>query len=73
MKKLKAAVIGTGGISNVHISGYLAQPEKVELYALCDIDEAKALKQAEKYNVPKERVYTDCMTFLIKNFLKYVG
>jgi len=59
MKKIKAAVIGTGGISEVHISGYLAMPERVELYALCDIDEEKALKKAEKYNVPKERVYTD--------------
>lgn len=59
MKKLKAAIIGTGGISGVHISGYLAQPEKVELYALCDIDYEKALKVAEKHNVPKERVFTD--------------
>ena len=40
MKKLKAAVIGVGGISNEHIGGYLKN-ENVELYAFCDINEAQ--------------------------------
>ena len=40
MAKLKAAIIGTGGISNEHIMAY-QKNENVELYAFCDIDEKK--------------------------------
>lgn len=56
MKKLKVAVIGTGNISNVHISAYLKNGN-VELYALCDINETVLRKAGEKYGV--KRLYTD--------------
>ena len=58
MKKLKAAVIGVGGISNEHIGGYLKN-ENVELYAFCDINEAQLKKMGEKYNIPWERCFLD--------------
>ena len=58
MKKLKAAVIGVGGISNEHIGGYLKN-ENVELYAFCDINEAQLKKMSEKYNIPWERCFLD--------------
>ena len=58
MAKLKAAVIGTGGISNEHIGAYLKN-ENVELYAFCDINEKQLNLMAEKYGVPKERCFLD--------------
>ncbi|MBO5857813.1 MAG: Gfo/Idh/MocA family oxidoreductase, partial [Clostridia bacterium] len=58
MSKLKAAVIGTGGISNEHIQAYLKN-ENVELYAFCDINEKQLNLMAEKYGVPKERCFLD--------------
>lgn len=56
MEKLKVGIIGTGGISNFHINGYLKNPN-VELYAFCDINEEKVKNMAEKYGV--SRIYTD--------------
>lgn len=58
MKKLKAAIIGAGGISNEHIQGYLKN-ENVELYAFCDINEVQLKKMSEKYNIPWERCFLD--------------
>lgn len=46
MKKLKIAIVGTGNISNAHISAYLKN-ENVELYAFCDINEER-LKAAAR-------------------------
>ena len=58
MAKLKAAIIGTGGISNEHIMAY-QKNENVELYAFCDINEKQLNLMAEKYGVPKERCFLD--------------
>ena len=56
--KLKIAVIGCGGISNCHLGGYSRNPN-VEIYALCDINRARAEEKAAKYGVPLERVFDD--------------
>lgn len=61
MKKLKIAVIGVGGISAVHLGGYLKNPN-VEVYAFCDIDEARLKEKGEKYGVT--RLYTDVQKML---------
>ncbi|HZJ75452.1 MAG TPA: Gfo/Idh/MocA family oxidoreductase [Clostridia bacterium] len=58
MGKLKVAIIGTGGISNEHIKGYLSD-KNVELYAFCDINENQLRKMSEKYNMPWERCFLD--------------
>ncbi len=58
MSLLKAAVIGTGSISPNHLKQYVENPY-TELYALCDLNEARALAKAEQYGVPRERVFTD--------------
>lgn len=56
MDKLKIAVIGTGGISVSHLNAYEKNPN-VEIYALCDLNEERVKKAAERYNV--SRIYTD--------------
>ncbi len=58
MAILKAAVIGTGSISYHHIVNYYNNPD-VELYALCDLNRARALEKAARFGVPEERVFTD--------------
>ena len=58
MAKLKMAVIGTGGISNEHIRGYINNPN-TELYAFCDINPERVKAMAEQYGVPLERTFTD--------------
>ena len=53
---IKVGVIGTGGISGVHLGGYSRNPN-VEIYALCDINEKNLAKRAEDYKV--SRTFTD--------------
>ena len=53
---IKVGVIGTGGISGVHLGGYSRNPD-VEIYALCDINEKNLAKRAEEYKV--SRTFTD--------------
>ena len=48
MKKIKIGIIGVGGISQMHINSYRANPN-VELYAFCDIDK-KRLEEKGKAN-----------------------
>lgn len=56
MKKWKIAIIGVGGISEMHIASYLRNPD-VELYAFCDINEKRLHEMGEKYGI--SRLYTD--------------
>ena len=56
MSKLKIGVIGVGNIAECHISGYKKNPD-VELYAFCDINEARVKEKGEKHGVTK--LYTD--------------
>jgi len=55
-KKIKVGIIGTGSISNEHISAYLKN-DNVELYALCDIDREQLELMGKKYNI--ERLYNN--------------
>ena len=54
--KLRGVVVGCRGIGKSHIAGILAS-EQVELFGLCDVDEAIAREHAEANGEP--RVFTD--------------
>lgn len=56
MEKIKIGIIGVGGISEVHIGGYLAD-NRCELYAFCDINEERLKFMGEKYGI--SRLYTN--------------
>lgn len=56
MGKIKIGIIGAGGISEVHIAGYKAL-KNVELYAVCDINEQRAVNCSKKHGF--ELVFTD--------------
>ncbi len=63
MSKVKIALAGVGGISQIVRIPTLKKMEDVELVAICDLDEAKVSFIADKYDIP--RVYFD-----IQNLLK---
>ncbi|RDW22197.1 oxidoreductase [Oceanobacillus arenosus] len=56
MGKMKIGVIGTGSISDIHLSSY-AQNEHAEIYAICDLNKERAQKTADNYGATF--VYTD--------------
>ncbi|MDQ0060039.1 Gfo/Idh/MocA family protein [Paenibacillus harenae] len=56
MKAVKIGVIGTGSISSCHLQSY-QNNSNAELYAVCDLNEERAQKAADKYGASK--VYTD--------------
>ena len=63
MKKLKIAIIGTGGISECHIEGYKKLPE-VDLYAFCDINRERVEAKAARHGIPHDRCFTDVNAML---------
>ncbi|MCU6712679.1 Gfo/Idh/MocA family oxidoreductase [Paenibacillus sp. J5C_2022] len=56
MKPVQIGVIGTGSISSMHLNSY-EKSEEATIYAVCDLNEERARKAAEKYGA--EKVYTD--------------
>lgn len=54
---LKVGILGAGGITNSHLPAYLEHPDRVQLTAVCDIDEPRAQALAKKAGI--ETVYTD--------------
>ncbi len=67
MSKVKIALVGVGGISQVVRIPSLKKNEEVELVALCDVDEAKVSFIADKYNISK--VYFDIQNLIAKEKL----
>ena len=57
MAKWKVGIIGTGGIVGCHRGHYLNDP-RIEVVALCDIVEEKALWYKKEF-FPNAKVYTD--------------
>jgi len=54
---INVAVVGTGGISNMHIAGLLSFPERCKIVALCDIYPQKAEAIKEKYQLDSAAVF----------------
>ncbi|MEC0092398.1 Gfo/Idh/MocA family protein [Paenibacillus macquariensis] len=56
---VKVGIIGSGGIANgKHIPNLIAQ-SNVEIVALCDIIEDRAIETAKKFNLESAHIYTD--------------
>ena len=58
MAKLKIGVVGLGSIAQMHIGGYLNNPN-VELYAFCDINEERLKANGENAYVIGKVVKSD--------------
>lgn len=60
MKKIKMGLIGFGGISKgIHVPGYLAHPDKVEISAVCDINPDRLSEAKEKFGLSDSALFTD--------------
>ena len=62
MKKLKYGIIGCGGIAqSKHAQAFNAIKNEVEVVALCDIIEAKAIecKNPDRFDCPNAQIFTD--------------
>ncbi len=59
--KIKVGIIGAGSISVMHTGGY-QKLANVEIIAVSDINEDRAIKYAEKYDIPN--VFTDYQEML---------
>ncbi len=67
MNKVKIALVGVGGISQLVRIPLLKKMKDIELVALCDVDEAKVSFIAKKFKVPK--VYFDIQNLIKKEDL----
>lgn len=56
MKKINVCIVGAGRISTLNALAYKDHPD-ARIYAVCDLDEAKARAKAQEWNA--EKVYTD--------------
>jgi predicted dehydrogenase len=64
MNQVRIGIIGCGGIAErAHIPNLLAEPN-VKLDTLSDTNEARLLDVLTKFNLPKEKSYTDYMNIL---------
>ncbi len=57
---LKVGVIG-GGIGRTHLLGYLAQGERVDITALCDLDQTRLDMLGDEFNIPFRYTSTDAL------------
>ncbi len=71
MSKLKAGIIGAGGISHSHLHGYRELSDRVEVVACCDIEQGKAQRYAERNGVA--RYYDNCRDMLANEKLDIVS
>ena len=58
-EKLRAGIVGCGGIANGKHMPNMKKSGKFDIVAFCDIIEAKATKAAADYGVEGAKVYTD--------------
>jgi len=65
-KKLRAGIIGCGGIANGKHMPCLSKTGKAEMVAFCDIVEERAKTAAKEYGTPDAKVYT-CYKELLKD------
>lgn len=56
---LRIGIIGTGGIADAHIAGYLAFPEQCEIVALADVIPGKAALKAAAFELDGATPYDD--------------
>ncbi|QGG55909.1 Gfo/Idh/MocA family protein [Paenibacillus sp. B01] len=62
MKKFKVGFVGAGAVTRMHLKGYSAHPERIEVVAICDPSESNVQERADEFNIPNR--YTDVETMI---------
>ncbi|MEV4736259.1 MULTISPECIES: Gfo/Idh/MocA family protein [unclassified Microbacterium] len=70
---LRIGIIGTGGIADAHIRGYLAFPEDCEIVALADVIPGKAAQKAEAFALDAVQAFDDPLTMIAAGGLDIVS
>jgi predicted dehydrogenase len=70
---INVAIIGTGNISALHITGYLAFPERCKIVALVDIYPEKARAKAKEYNLVDVEVYDSHKAILAREDIQLIN
>ncbi|SFL69059.1 Predicted dehydrogenase [Gracilibacillus orientalis] len=70
MSKVRIGIVGLGSISEMHIQGYLKNQD-VQLFAVCDVNEARAKQTAEEFGAT--HYYTDYQEMLSNNEIDAVS
>ena len=72
IKTLRVGIIGCGFIAPMHMTGY-TKLENVNIAALCDVIEERAVGLKERYNTTDAKIYTDYKEMLEKENLDIVS
>ncbi|MFC8683495.1 Gfo/Idh/MocA family protein [Microbacterium ureisolvens] len=70
---LRIGIIGTGGIADAHIRGYLAFPEHCEIVALADVIPGKAAQKAEAFGFADAAAFDDPLAMIAEVALDVVS
>lgn len=70
---LRIGIIGTGGIADAHIRGYLAFPEDCEIVALADVIPGKAAQKAEAFALDAVQAFDDPLAMIAAGRLDIVS
>ncbi|MDR3050540.1 MAG: Gfo/Idh/MocA family oxidoreductase [Oscillospiraceae bacterium] len=72
MQKTRIGVIGTGGISSLHLNAYKAHPQ-AEIAALCDLSTDLLARRGREYGVAPAHLYADYHEMLAREDLDAVS
>ena len=64
MDKIRAGIIGCGGIANAKHLPSLKHVKEVEVVAFCDIIEERAVKSAKNFGTESAKTFTDYQQLL---------
>lgn len=70
---LRVGIIGTGGIADAHISGYLAFPGECEIVALADVIAGKAAQKAEAFELADGTAFDDPVEMISSGLVDLVS
>jgi predicted dehydrogenase len=52
-RQFDIALVGCGGVSEMHLQGYAQHPERVRVVAACDVDDTRAEATARRWGIPR--------------------
>ncbi len=62
MKKYTVTLVGCGGRGRIHLQGFLANADRFDVVAICDLDAEKLKSRAKEFGI--EKTYTDAEEML---------